>query len=181
VRYAVEQPVPFRNGADALATAFKGGDGVALRLGPSGRREQPVLGDVRLLATKIQGKPVLIAYKAITKGTKKAERYFTPAAGEAVFEYVGEVPGAELSIKQSNAGYVAEFSVPLSFFEFPWKQGTSIAAEAEVLVAGQGARGLQAMSRNYLFSPMNSQTSMVDDVVTEARLYPQFWGEARVE
>ncbi|MFA6960514.1 MAG: FlgD immunoglobulin-like domain containing protein [Opitutaceae bacterium] len=180
-RFAVEQPAPFRNGADALATAFKGGDSVALRLGPSGRREQPVLGDVRLLATKIQGKPVLIAYKAITKGPKKAERYFTPAAGEALFEYVGEVPGAELSIKQSNAGYVAEFSVPLAFLEFPWRQGGLIAAEAEVLVAGQGARGLQAMSRNYLFSPMNSQTSMVDDVVTETRLYPQFWGEAHID
>lgn len=180
-RFAVEQSAVFRNGADAFATAFKGGDGVALRLGPPGQRDQPVLGDVRLLATKIQGQPVLIAYKALTAGPKRTERYFTPAAGEAVFAYVGEVPGAEISFKQNETGYVAAFSVPRSFLEFSLEPGSSIASEVEVLVAGQGARGLQVMSRNFLFSPMNSQTSMVDDVVTEARLYPQFWGEATVE
>lgn len=182
-RFQVVHPTPFKNGSDSLEMAFKGGDCVGLRLGPVGNREKPVLGDVRFLATIIQGHPRLIAFKPLTQGKKNPARYFTPAAGEALFDDVGEVPGATVNFAPDadGKGYTAVFSIPRSGLEFPFAGGLELIGEAEVLLSGQGARGLQVMSRNYLFSPASSQTSMVDDAATESRLYPQYWGKVLVK
>lgn len=182
-RFHLIHSAPFKNGADSLELAFKGGDCVGLDLGPPGKRDKPAAGDVRFLATVIQGLPKVIAYKPLSKGEKNPARYFTPAAGESVFEYVGEVFGATVHLTPDGdgKGYTVIFSVPRSAIDFQFSAGEEIAAEVEVLLSGQGARGLQVMSRNYLFSPTNSQTSMVDDVVTESRLYPQYWGRAVVK
>ncbi len=45
----------------------------------------------------------------------------------------------------------------------------------------RASRGQQAASRNYLFTPLRSETSMTSDIPTEARLYPQYWGKAVVK
>ncbi|XHR29472.1 MAG: FlgD immunoglobulin-like domain containing protein [Chthoniobacteraceae bacterium] len=182
-RFHVVHPTPLKNGSDSLEMAFKGGDCVGLSLGPIGNREKPVFGDVRFLATIIQGHPRLIAFKPFTHGKKNPMRYFTPAAGESLFDYVGEVPGATVTFSPDvdGKGYTAFFSIPRPWLEFPLAGGKEIVGDAEVLLSGQGARGLQVMSRNYLFSPTNSQTSMVDDVATESRLYPQYWGRILVK
>jgi len=46
-------------------------------------------------------------------------------------------------------------------------------------VNGEG--GLQATSRNYLFTPDSAATSMTDVVPTEASLYPENWGTAHMK
>jgi hypothetical protein len=69
--------------------------------------------------------------------------------------------------------------VPRSFLEFELKPGT-LRGDVEVRLSGAGARGLQAVSRNYLFTPSKAETSMTDDVPTEARLFPQYWGNVEV-
>jgi hypothetical protein len=57
-----------------------------------------------------------------------------------------------------------------------------LALEAEVLVSGSGQRGFQTLSRNHLYTPRDAGApNMVDDIPSEARLYPQYWGEAVVK
>ncbi len=177
-RFQVAHAAPFRNGSDSSDLVFKGGDCVGLSFGPAGKRAASILGDVRLLASRIQGRSVLIAFKPLSKLGNRAQRYYTPAAGEALFEDVGEVPGgsAIFSDNKDGSGYTALLSIPRAFLECDFSPGGTLAGEAEVLLSGQGARGLQVMSRNYLFSPASSETSMVDDVATESRLYPRHWG-----
>ena len=61
----------------------------------------------------------------------------------------------------------------------PWKPGNRIAFEAEVLLSGNGVRGLQTISRNHLFTPRSAvQAKMVDDIPSEARSYPEYFGTA---
>ncbi len=177
----VNDASPLQNVADTLVTAFKGGDTAGIVLGPTGVREQPGAGDVRLMVAQIGGTPRLIAMKALTKGAKRPETYITPAGGEAKFDFVGEVSGGRVVITPDANGYTATFAVPRSFLEFDLAAGQGLAGDIEVRLSGNGPRGVQVTSRNYLFTPATPQTTMTDDVPTEARLYPQGWGQVEVK
>jgi hypothetical protein len=100
--------------ADTVATAFKGGDAIGFVLGNAGERNAPQTGDVSFMVAQIGGKARLTAMKAFTGGEKKPESYITPA-GEARFEFVGEVPGGKVLITPDATGYTATFACPTRF------------------------------------------------------------------
>ncbi len=180
---AVTDGTPLENGAtaDEQTTVFKHGDTAGLVLGPARTGGNPGEGDIRLMAVKIQGQAKLIAMKAVTKGAKQSFEYTTPAGGRRVFEFVGEVPGAKVDLKESADGYVAIFAVPRTFLEFPMEPGAVLRGDVEIRSSGGGQRGLQTVGRNYLFTPQTSETSMVDDTPTEARMYPAYWGQVEIK
>lgn len=181
VRLHVRDDSPGQNSADGVATAFKGGDTAGVVLGRA-PHDEAQLGDVRLMVAPIGGVPHLIAMKAISAQQKHPEDYFTPAGGHARFDFVGEVPGGKVQLvpDANGRGYTATFSVPRSFLEFDLKPG-SITGDIEMRLSGNGPRGIQATSRNYLFTPLKSETTLTDDVPTEARLYPRYWGKVEVQ
>ncbi|WP_269523240.1 FlgD immunoglobulin-like domain containing protein [Coraliomargarita parva] len=179
-RIQVVDATPLENGAIENKLAFKGGDSVGFVLGPKGERKDPELGDVRIMAASIQGEPRVIAMKAVSEQHKQPDVYETPAAGRWEFDFVGEVPGAKVGFEEVDGGYVATIAVPREFLEFDLESDELI-GDVEVRLSGAGQRGLQAVSRNYLFTPSTSSTTMVDDVPTEARLYPEYWGEVQVK
>lgn len=183
VRLHVSDPTPLENSADTPSLAFKGGDTAGIVLGPAGQRDRAALGDVRLMAAQINGQPRLLAMKAVSGQAKHAEDYYTPASGHVTFDYVGDVPGGRVTLEKDpdGQGYVAAFAVPRSFLEFPLAPGASLSGDVEVRLSGQGARGPQTTSRNYLFTPLRGETTMTDDIPTEARLYPQYWGSVEVK
>jgi hypothetical protein len=181
-RIHVADATPLENSADGLNLAFKGGDTAGIVLGCAPAHAEPQAGDVRIMAARVNGQPRLVAMKAVTAREKRPEEYFTPSAGRVRFEWVGEVPGGQVLLVPDvgNAGYTATFSVPRAFLEFDLAPGTALVGDVEVRLSGQGQRGLQATSRNYLFTPQTGPTSMTDDVPTEARLYPQGWGPVEI-
>ena len=182
-RIHVNDDTPSQNSADTVATAFKGGDTAGIVLGPSGARDAAGLGDVRLMVAKVNGQPKLIAMKMVSNQAKQPFEYFTPSAGRVSFDFVGEVPGGQVALvpDADGAGYTATFAVPRAFLELDLKPGSTLSGDVEVRLSGQGQRGLQATSRNYLFTPQRSETSMTDDVPTESRLYPQYFGRVEVK
>jgi len=72
-------------------------------------------------------------------------------------------------------------TVPRSFVEFPIAPGATIKGDVEVLLSGIKTQGLQAASRHWLYSGGHSETTMTDDIPTEAWLYPQYWGDVQVK
>lgn len=182
-RIHVADDSPLQNSADAVNTAFKGGDTAGIVLGSSPQHDQPQAGDIRLMAAQINGQPHLIAMKMVTAQGKHPEDYYTPAGGHARFEFVGDVPGGKVTLTRDadGKGYTALFAVPRSFLEFDLKAGTFLVGDVEVRLSGAGPRGLQATSRNYLFTPLRSETTMTDDLPTESRLYPQYWSAVAVK
>jgi len=162
---------------------FKTGDVVGLDLGPAGDRNKPVLGDLRILAAKLQGQPRLIAMKPISKLAKQPQQYMTPASGTKPFDFVGDITGGKvvLTTDADNQGYTALLTVPRSFVEFPITPGVTIKGDVEVLLSGAKSQGVQAVSRNWLYSGGQVQTTMVDDIPTEAWLYPQYWGDVQIK
>lgn len=177
-RIHVNDDSPLQNSADTIATAFKGGDTAGFVIGP--KDAQNGTGNVRFMAAQIGGKARLIAIKSVTAGAKKPEIYVTPAGGSAKFDFVGEVPGGRVVLTPDATGYTATMAIPRSFIDLEIAPGKTLRGDIEVRLSGNGQRGIQATSRNYLFTPANTQTSMTDDVPTEARLYPQFWGAVEV-
>lgn len=177
-RVHVNDESPLQNAADTIATAFKGGDTAGFVIGP---KDKVGAGQVRFMAAKIGGKARLIAMKAVTNGAKAPETYSTPAGGEVKFEFVGEVPNGRVILTPDATGYTATMAIPRSFLELEIAPNAELAGDIEVRLSGNGPRGIQATSRNYLFTPANTQTSMTDDVPTEARLYPEFWGRVLVK
>jgi hypothetical protein len=83
-------------------------------------------------------------------------------------------------LQKTDQGYVAFFAVPRSFLEFNLVPNTQLRGDVEVRLSGAGQRGLQTVGRNYLFTPSRPETTMIDDVPTEARLYPQYWGPVQI-
>lgn len=182
-RMVVNDGTPMENGAtaDEQTTVFKHGDTAGLVLGPARASGEPGDGDVRFMAVKIQGQAKLIAMKPMTKVDKKPFEYSTPAGGRRTFDFVGEVPGAQIDLQTSATGYVATFAVPRSFLEFTLDPGSALRGDVEIRSSGGGQRGLQTVGRNYFFTPQTVETSMVDDTPTEARIYPAFWGKVEIK
>jgi hypothetical protein len=182
----VKDDSPLLNVAGNLGAVFKGGDAVGFEIGPKDlaakleriperKPTERYLGFARILAVRIKGKDKVIGFKPFTDGKKFPLTYSTPAGGDSAFEFVGEVPGAEVvfAVDSDKKGYTAKITVPAAFFESAYPNG--YAFEAEALLSGQGQRGLGTIERGYLHSPDSSQTTMTDDVPTESRLYPKGW------
>ena len=144
-------------------------------------RSQLVRGDVRILAAMIEGKPRLVAYKPLSQHLHQPESYFTPSGGHVKFAFAGFVPGGLVQEKPWVHGYVMTFAVPRSFLVVPLRTGSRLAMDVEVNFSGYTNQGLQVLLRNYLFSPQNGTTTLIDDMPTEARLNPQEWGQAMVK
>jgi hypothetical protein len=179
----VVDETPLRNGGNDPNVVFKTGDVVGLDLGPAGTRGQPALGDLRILAAKMQGQPRLIAMKPVSKLAKQPQQYTTQASGTKRFDFVGDIPGGNvvLTADADGKGYTALMTVPRGFVEFPITSGTAVKGDVEVLLSGIKSQGLQSVSRNWLYSGGNVQTTMTDDIPTEAWLYPQYWGIVTVK
>ncbi len=185
-KFEVKDATPMENRADDEKQIFKWGDSVGLYLGKSGKRDNVQAGDIRILATEFRGKPVVVAMIPEGGTLNRHAEYFTPAGGTWNFAFVGILDDATARFtKQAGSGYTAELRIPLNVFTdlgLSIKPGEKLAFEAEILLSGFGQRGFQTVSRNHLFTPRSAvQAKMIDDVPTEARLYPQNWGEADVK
>lgn len=179
-RIEVVDPTPLENEADQIELAFKWGDSAALVLGPQREQREPGLGDIRILATEIEGEPQLIAMKVVTEQARQPFEYTTPASGTVAFDFVGRIPDGRVRAEKTSDGYTVTFAVPRTFLEFDLESEVGLRGDVEIRLSGQGQRGLQATSRNYLFTPDTAATTMVDDIPVESRLYPEFWGPIEV-
>lgn len=169
-RFRVTDKNDFVNRADDPAMAFKLGDSAGVYLGDN----------VRLIATVLQGKPEVIALLKNSDLSAPYE-YFTTAGGRHRYAFAAVLPGSRAKFVKTVDGYTMEFAAPLKYLP-ALESGKTVNFEAEVLLSGNGVRGLQAISRNHLFTPRSAgQAKMVDDIPSEARSYPEYQKPAAVE
>ena len=172
---------PLVNTAHDAIAVFKGGDAVGFEIGPGrniGQKSKNAF--TRILAARIGGKDRVIAMKPFTNGEKRLQRYTTPAGGTATFEFIGDVPGANVVFTKDadGKGYNVFIEVPEAFLELDFSK--PVFWDAEVLFSGDAGRGVGTVRRVYLYNPETSQTSMVDDTPTEARLHPEGYAEVKL-
>jgi len=172
----VVDDTPLVNVASGSEAVFKGGDAVGFEIGPGRKLSEKTF--TRILAARIGGKDRVIAMKPFTNGEKKPQEYTTPAGGTAAFDFVGDAPGAAVAFTPTSDGYDVRIEVPEEFFEIDFAK--PVFWDAEALFSGDGGRGVGTVKRVYLYNRETSQTSMVDDTPTEARLHPEGYAEIQL-
>lgn len=173
---------PMRNSAENTQTLFKNGDAVDFTLGLNAKadpaRTTPVVGDLRIVLSRVKGKPVAVLYRyvAAQKPVNGAVHFSSPVS-ELWVDEVKELPEAlvaigEIPIEQGR-GWRLEASIP-------WKAlgatspgiGTRLRGDIGILQSDQN--GVQTVNRLYW---SGKSQRCVTDLPTEARIQPGLWGD----
>jgi len=179
VAFDVTDPSPMKNAGTDYALLFKTGDAcdVMLAADPNAAadRTRAARGDVRLLFSEMEGKPLCVLFEPVSAG-RQQRRLLSSPTGVAAFDYVAVVPGARVSVKRRDGGYNLEASVPLSELGFSPRPGMVTRADVGVIFSDAGG------SRNTLRAYYaNKNTAIVNDIPSESRLQPQNWGILRIQ
>jgi hypothetical protein len=155
---------------------FKRGGSVDLMLetSPPEKREgsDPVAGDLRLLVTTVKGQTRAVLYKAVVPGTAQKDRVlFDSPVGSVYFDAVVDVSA---QVKLAQVAGDVEISIPLDVLGFKPVLGQEVRADMGVL-RGDGAQTIQRLYWN------NTDTLIVSDIPSEARLMPTKWGLWKIE
>jgi len=158
---------PLKNSGESPLVPFKTGDALDLMFGPAGDRKKPVAGDMRLLVTVVDKKPLALLYRAVVPGTKDADKVpFSSPWRTITFDKVEDVSSL---IEFAGAEGNYEVSVPLAALGFKPASGAKIRGDIGVL---RGSGG-ETNARVYW---SNKATGIVSDVPDEAMLNPALWG-----
>jgi len=180
-RFVVNAPVSWRNASKDWHYDFKGGDAVDIHLGDmraaADRKKKSVFlpGDVRVLITPDDGSEgfnaVAFWKRVPAELAKEPFTFISPVASES-FERVERLKGVQVKLTKKTKGYVAVVSVPWRVLHRPPpKAGQVLLGDVGVLLSGES--GSRTILRRYFF---NKDTNIVDDVPSESRLAPAYWG-----
>jgi hypothetical protein len=179
--FEVRDDSPMKNSGADYALLFKSGDSCNVMLATNAdadpKRAKPAAGDIRLLFSVLEGKPVCVLYEAVaSKDAPKEARTFSSPTGAENFERVLLVKDAEVKLETAADGYTLRASVPLK--ALPWAPKPGVATRGDIGVIFSDPGGARNVLRAY---HANKDTAIVNDIPSEARLEPQKWGVVKVE
>jgi len=158
---------PLKNSGEMPLAPFKTGDALDLMLGPGGDRKKPIAGDMRLLVTIVNKKPLAMLYRAVVPGTKVTDKVpFSSPWRTITFDKVEDVSSL-IEFSENDGNY--EVSIPLASLGFKPTAGAKIKGDIGVL----RGNGNETTARVYWH---NKATGIVSDVPEEAMLNPALWG-----
>jgi hypothetical protein len=154
---------------------FKSGGALDLMLGTdpaaAANRPGPVAGDVRLVVTRLDGKPAAVLFRAVAPDAPRADRVtFESPVGKVTFDQVRPVSDRA---RLAGSGGSYEFSVPLEVLGWRPAPGREVLADIGLLRGKEG----RTMQRVYW---SDKDTVLISDLPSEARLQPQRWGVWRL-
>jgi len=178
--FKTAEPDLLANAGDAWPMHFKTGGAldVMLATDPAAdpNRTTAARGDVRLLVTMVNKKPVAVLYRPVAPGGRGEPFPFTSPLRTIQFDRIDDVT-AELQFnttvvkneKERTQSAMYEFSIPLATLGLKPVTGQAIRGDIGVL-RGNGATTLQ---RSYW---RNKSAALTSDVPSEAELLPKLWG-----
>lgn len=169
--FAVRDGSPLRNGSTVMEELLKGGDAVGLCLGPAGERGA----HQRILAARVKGKAVVMAYRP--EWPEKRPHTFASPVRELEMDYVGPVDGAKVAFRATESGYRAELSLPWKSLGLGGKLPGSIPFDAQVIFSNPAGTVNESAAWWHTAGGAGFTT---EDLPTEADLYPEEWGTARL-
>jgi hypothetical protein len=141
-------------------------------------RTRPTPGDVRLLVTRQQGKPVAVIYRPKVKGFKGQPVVLRSPTGTESFDTIEVSDKVRLDYRKTPAGFSATVTIPLTVLG--WKPQPNSTVRLDLGYLFGNARGNQCARRAY-WSNTSATAGIIGDVPSESRLEPQQWGTAIVE
>lgn len=164
----VKDDSPLKNNAGRLEEMLKGGDAVALYFGDPANKGSYQ----RVLTAQVDGKPQVYLHRP--QSVVKKPYTFVSPVGEAKFDYVAPFPAAVMKTAITKSGYNVEISIP-------WKAlgwdapPAKFAFETQIIFSDPAGTTNAAMA---WWNTRGGAGDTVEDLPSEARLYPESWGEA---
>jgi hypothetical protein len=176
------------NGSD-LQTLFKTGGGIDLKLATQAveakRKNEPTVGDLRLLITENDGKPKAACYRYIVPGTQSPIAFTSPVRHITI----DKIDDVSSQIKLASSRLVrpaftkpekkvvfdvTEIAIPLSVLGWNPQQLPRTTGDIGVLIGQSGA----TVERVYWH---NKAAGIIADIPSEAMIMPAYWGTIEVK
>ncbi len=168
--FEVVDDSPLKNQSNVLEEILKGGDCVGIAIaGSKGPKSTQ-----RILVAQVDGKPVIMALRP--KWSEKRPHTFASPVKAVTMDYVGPIEGAKAALRETAGGYVAEIALP-------WK-GLGLACQDKYAFDAQVILSDPAGTVNVESGWWHSEGGdmfTVEDLPTEAELFPDQWGMARLQ
>ncbi len=182
VRYEVRSPFELVNSTPEINMLFKGGNLLDIQLAtdPNAdpKRDKPVPGDLRVLVSRRDGKPVAVIYRTKVADLKSEPVVFTSPTGKEVIDRIVVWDDVKLTYEKFDGGFNATVSLPLGKLGLTPKPGTTQRLDVGYIFGNE--TGNTTATRVY-WSNHSFSSGVTQDVPNEARLEPAQWGEAVVE
>lgn len=166
------------NEGDEPKMLFRSGDSIDVQLGPDRTPDAtPVPGDLRLMITRFEGRPIAVLYRYAVPGTPaEAKHTFASPVGRVDVDVVRTLDDADIAIVRRPGGYAVEAAIPWAALGLEPGPAGRLRCDLGVLFANDSGSGIA--ERVYW---SNKESGTVSDVPEEIRLKPHLWGRARVE
>ncbi|MCM8785769.1 MAG: hypothetical protein NC827_04285 [Candidatus Omnitrophica bacterium] len=180
--YDVKTPFELTNSINDYKIIFKGGNLIDIQIGTDKNapkdRERPTYGDLRILVTRQEDKPVAVIYRPKVKDFKGTPIVLSSPTGKEEFDIIEKIEDIKIEYKKTNYGFTATVSIPLKLLGLELKQGEEILMDVGYIFGN--INGSQVSLRSY-WSNNSFAANVIYDIPTESRLEPKYWGKAIVE
>ena len=168
---AVTDDSPLKNSSAVLEELIKGGDAISMCFGASAGQGA----NQRIVVAQVNGKPQLIACRPISS-IKRPHTFASPVK-QVAMDYVGPVTGATAAFKPVSGGYVAEVALPWKELGLTPDPAAAIPFDLQVMLSDPAG-----MTNAFCawWHSAGSDAFATEDLPTEAMLYPQGWGQAKL-
>jgi hypothetical protein len=182
VSYEVESPFELVNSIPEPQILFKGGNLLDIQLAtdPNANplRTKPAPGDVRLLVTRQQGKPVAVVYCPRVKGFQGQPVVLKSPTGQEAFDAIAVSDKVRLDYRKTPAGFSALVTIPHAVLGWTPQPNSAVRLDLGYLFGN--STGNLCAQRAY-WSNTSPTAAIIGDVPSESRLEPKEWGTATVE
>jgi hypothetical protein len=182
VAYDVESPCELVNSIPDPRIVFKGGNLLDIQMaadpGADPARTRPAAGDVRLLVTRQQGRPLAVVYRPRVKEFRGQPTVLRSPTGEESFDAIEVTEAVGLEYRKTPTGFTAVVTVPLAVLGWAPRPSTTVRMDLGYLFGN--ATGSQCAQRAY-WANVGPTAGIIGDVPSESRLEPHQWGTATVE
>jgi len=183
VKFDVTSPAELVNGITDPFLIFKGGNCLDIQLAADPKadpkRQTGTVGDVRILVTRQNGKPLAMVYRPKVKGFTGQPFTFRTGNTET-FDSIApaEQVGLEYRYTATQGAFTAVVTIPLQVLNWTPQPGTAVRMDLGYIFGNN--EGTKAMVRSY-WSNNGFSANVLNDVPNESKLVPGEWGMAEVE
>lgn len=168
----VQDDTPMINGGEDPQRLFKFGDAVLLELRtqPNVTSKNVLPGDLRLLFSVHNGKPIAVLYRYLSPEAKSSVKFVSVATTK--IDVITVLANAKVVIDRSATGYSLRASIPLNELDFHPEVGKTYQGDFGIIYSDKiGQKDVLRMNW------ANKATGLTDDLSGEAKIQPGYWGE----
>jgi len=173
----VRDDTPMVNNGRDVRTLFKSGDAVEFELRPTPNNDHPNVlpGDLRIVFSVFDGKPIAVLYRYQVPGSHNPVVFRSPVGAYSVDE-VKVLEDAVVGIERGAGEYRLRAAIPLKDLGFAPAKGNTYRGDFGIVYSDR--TGNTDELRMYWANPANA---MVNDLFSEVQINPRAWGRFVVE